>query len=93
MMSLLSLSLFNFASNFILSKINIGIYNTLVFKRKLESSYVCLGSPHIQQKNRNIRNNVIYIAENIFIITLTTIRVSWNGLLNFFSGSILLRDG
>jgi len=35
-------------------------------KTRPESSYVCSGSPHIQQKNRNIRNNIIYIAEYIY---------------------------
>jgi hypothetical protein len=28
-------------------------------KETKHKSYVCLGSPHIQQQNRNIRNNVI----------------------------------
>jgi hypothetical protein len=51
--------------------------HTLVFKRRPESSYVCPESPHIQQKNRNIRYSVIY-GGNIFIITLTNIRVRGN---------------
>jgi len=40
--------------------------HTLAFKIRPESSYVCPGSPHIQQKTRNIRNNVIYSGKHIY---------------------------
>jgi hypothetical protein len=46
----------------------------LAFKIRPESSYVCPGSPHIQQKIE-ISETMLYILENIFILTLTNIRV------------------
>ena len=40
--------------------------HTLVLKTRAKSSYVCPGSPHILQKNRNIRNNIIYSRKHIY---------------------------
>ena len=65
--------------------------NTLVLKIRLESSYVCPRSPHIQQKNRNIRNNVIYSIKHIYNNTYNY-QSTQEQLVNFL-GSILLRDG
>ena len=38
----------------------------LAFKIRPESSYVCPESPHIEQKNSNIRNNAIYSGKYIY---------------------------
>ena len=51
--------------------------HTLAFKIRPESSYVCPGSPHIQQRIE-ISETMLYKAENILILTLTNIRVRGN---------------
>ena len=52
---------------------------------------MCAQEVHTYNKRIELSESMLYIAENIFILTLTNIRVRRNKL-NFL-GSILLRYG